>query len=48
MSDQKPVVTPVGEARAVRERSILRNVYLWMTGGLALTAFRFVPQFLVQ
>ena len=38
MSDQKPVVTPVGEARAVRERSILRNVYLWMTGGLALTA----------
>jgi uncharacterized protein len=38
MSDQKPVVTPVDAARGVRERSILRNVYLWMTGGLALTA----------
>ena len=24
--------------QAVRERSILRNVYLWMTGGLTLTA----------
>jgi FtsH-binding integral membrane protein len=24
-------------ARALRERSVLRNVYLWMTGGLALT-----------
>ena len=40
MSDQKPNVllphsTP--EAQAVRERSLLRNVYLWMMGGLALT-----------
>ena len=40
MSDQRPNVllprsTP--EAQAVRERSLLRNVYLWMMGGLALT-----------
>ena len=41
MSDQKPnVLLPQStrEARAVRERSLLRNVYLWMMGGLALTA----------
>jgi FtsH-binding integral membrane protein len=38
MSDQKPLVTSTPQAQAVRERSILRNVYLWMTGGLALTA----------
>jgi FtsH-binding integral membrane protein len=35
MSDKPPIVAP---AQAVRERSLLRNVYLWMTGGLALTA----------
>jgi FtsH-binding integral membrane protein len=34
MADQKPVSMSV---QAARERSILRNVYLWMTGGLALT-----------
>jgi FtsH-binding integral membrane protein len=38
MSDQKPLVTSAPQAQAVRERSLLRNVYLWMTGGLALTA----------
>jgi FtsH-binding integral membrane protein len=38
MSDQNPKVLPVQPAQAVRERSLLRNVYLWMTGGLALTA----------
>jgi hypothetical protein len=36
MSDQKPLIA--SSAPAVRERSLLRNVYLWMTGGLALTA----------
>ncbi len=30
-------MTRVDAARGLRERSILRNVYLWMTGGLALT-----------
>ena len=38
MSDQKPLLTTARPAQAVRERSLLRNVYLWMTGGLALTA----------
>ena len=38
MSDQNPKALPVQPAQAVRERSLLRNVYLWMTGGLALTA----------
>ena len=38
MSDEKPLVTSAPQAQAVRERSLLRNVYLWMTGGLALTA----------
>ncbi len=38
MSDQNPNALPVRSAQAVRERSLLRNVYLWMTGGLALTA----------
>jgi len=38
MSDQDPQALPVQPAQAVRERSLLRNVYLWMTGGLALTA----------
>jgi FtsH-binding integral membrane protein len=36
MSDHKPLIASA--APAVRERSLLRNVYLWMTGGLALTA----------
>jgi FtsH-binding integral membrane protein len=34
MSDRNPSTLT---AQLVRERSILRNVYLWMTGGLALT-----------
>jgi len=38
MSDRNPNALPVQPAQAVRERSLLRNVYLWMTGGLALTA----------
>jgi FtsH-binding integral membrane protein len=38
MSDQNPSALPARPAQAVRERSLLRNVYLWMTGGLALTA----------
>ena len=38
MSDQKPLLTTARLVQAVRERSLLRNVYLWMTGGLALTA----------
>jgi FtsH-binding integral membrane protein len=38
MSDQDRRALPVQPAQAVRERSLLRNVYLWMTGGLALTA----------
>jgi FtsH-binding integral membrane protein len=38
MSDLKPSVSPVPVAVEARERSLLRNVYLWMTGGLALTA----------
>ncbi len=38
MSSQDPKALPVQPAQAVRERSLLRNVYLWMTGGLALTA----------
>jgi hypothetical protein len=38
MSDHNPFATPARPAQAVRERSLLRNVYLWMTGGLALTA----------
>jgi uncharacterized protein len=37
MSDRQPSTIPVDAARGLRERSILRNVYLWMTGGLALT-----------
>jgi hypothetical protein len=37
MSDREPSVTRVDAARGLRERSVLRNVYLWMTGGLALT-----------
>ena len=28
----------LAQAVRVRERSLLRNVYLWMTGGLTLTA----------
>ncbi len=38
MSDQNPNALPARSEQAVRERSLLRNVYLWMTGGLALTA----------
>ncbi len=38
MSDPNPNALPAQPAQAVRERSLLRNVYLWMTGGLALTA----------
>ena len=38
MSDQNPNALPAQPSQAVRERSLLRNVYLWMTGGLALTA----------
>jgi FtsH-binding integral membrane protein len=37
MSEQPPLATPARPEQAVRERSLLRNVYLWMTGGLALT-----------
>jgi FtsH-binding integral membrane protein len=37
MSDDKPLMRATPQAQAVRERSLLRNVYLWMMGGLALT-----------
>ena len=38
MSDYRPDLATAPSAAADRERSLLRNVYLWMTGGLALTA----------
>jgi FtsH-binding integral membrane protein len=38
MPEQQPKALPVQPAQSIRERSLLRNVYLWMTGGLALTA----------
>lgn len=38
MSDYRPDLATAPSATADRERSLLRNVYLWMTGGLALTA----------
>jgi hypothetical protein len=38
MSDHRPDLATAPSETAVRERSVLRNVYLWMTGGLALTA----------
>jgi len=34
MSDKNPVSLSI---KAVRERTVLRNVYIWMTAGLALT-----------
>jgi len=36
--DYRPDLATAPSATADRERSLLRNVYLWMTGGLALTA----------
>jgi len=38
MSDYRPDLATAPSATADRTRSLLRNVYLWMTGGLALTA----------
>jgi FtsH-binding integral membrane protein len=38
MSDNRPDMATAPSAAAERTRSLLRNVYLWMTGGLALTA----------
>jgi uncharacterized protein len=38
MSDYRPDLATAPSATADRERSLLRNVYLWMTGGLVLTA----------
>jgi FtsH-binding integral membrane protein len=38
MSDYRPDLATAPSATAERTRSLLRNVYLWMTGGLALTA----------
>jgi uncharacterized protein len=37
MSDRDPSLPRVDAASGLRARSILRNVYIWMTGGLALT-----------
>jgi FtsH-binding integral membrane protein len=38
MSDYRPDMATAPSTTADRTRSLLRNVYLWMTGGLALTA----------
>ncbi len=38
MSDYRPDLATAPSATAEKSRSLLRNVYLWMTGGLALTA----------
>ena len=38
MSDYRPDLATAPSATAEREHSLLRNVYLWMAGGLVLTA----------
>jgi hypothetical protein len=38
MSDYRPDLATAPSDAVDRERSLLRNVYLWMTGGLGLTA----------